>query len=189
MQDGDTETFSGNLGILPKTRKEGRQDRRQKADGCHDARTEEFAREESRGSKRGEAERSPVIYVIRCAERGGPIYVGMTTDPRGRLHSHRARFGKLIDMEVLQEEFTDETPEEAERKWINHFSNFPLLNVNKKLPPRKRLGIQEIEDRIETALSLLDHLEKVRNSELSRLEKIAQDRREYLANFRERTRL
>lgn len=125
-------------------------------------------------------EKLPVIYVIRCPERGGPIYIGMTTDPRGRLYQHRQRFGKLVDMDILQEEFIDETPEEAEGKWIVQFSQFPLFNLKKRLPPRKRLNIKEIEDQMETSLHTLEHLEKVRNAELARLDRIARLRRAYM---------
>jgi hypothetical protein len=111
----------------------------------------------------------------------------MTSDPNGRLRQHQTRFGKLVDMEILQEEFVDETPEEAERKWIIKFSDFPLLNIMKKLPPRKRLDIKQIEDKLECSMNILEHLEQMRNAELARLDRIASLRRSYIARLKERT--
>jgi predicted GIY-YIG superfamily endonuclease len=74
---------------------------------------------------------SPVIYAL-LNEQKQVFYVGLSTALDRRFAYHRAAYGKLIKVMILQDEFVDEKPRAAEKKWITHYERvfgIELLNV------------------------------------------------------------
>src|SRR4051812_44122253 len=64
--------------------------------------------------------REYVIYAPRSS-KGTVFYIGRTCVPEKRMDVHRARFGKRISMQILEEHLTCETSRAAEKLWIAHF--------------------------------------------------------------------
>lgn len=83
---------------------------------------------------------SPVVYALRNKKRQ-VIYVGLTTNLELRIQDHRKDHGTAFSSEILQSEFINETPREAERKWICRYHaeyGHRLRNLVGIKPPRQR---------------------------------------------------
>jgi hypothetical protein len=74
--------------------------------------------------------KTPVIYTLQRGDET-VFYVGRTINWKQRLSAHRARHGRDIKLNIVQDTFNGETPADAELKWIRHFQRpgFRLLNI------------------------------------------------------------
>jgi predicted GIY-YIG superfamily endonuclease len=75
------------------------------------------------------AQQKNVVYALTKPD-GSVFYIGQTRNPHNRLQAHRCKFGKDISLKVLQDEFVDETPCDAEFRWIKTYeAHGKLANV------------------------------------------------------------
>jgi hypothetical protein len=80
----------------------------------------------------------PFIYGL-TDDSGQIVYVGQTIRWNIRLREHRKRFSDVADIVLLQDEFLDETVDEAERRWIKKLSadGPELRNITHNRPERE----------------------------------------------------
>lgn len=71
----------------------------------------------------------PVVYLLESKDRK-PFYIGFTRNQTERLTQHCHTYGKDIAMTILQDVFVNETPREAERKWIRHYHSLGIQLTN-----------------------------------------------------------
>jgi hypothetical protein len=138
----ENEHAARGLGVLQETGFQGGQEGWREGLGELDTGTADGTGETSRPSsqEKAESDRSEVnwlkpryaIYVLLDAEKE-IFYVGQTTNPPERLRTHRVKFGWDITMRLIQNVFIDETPFEAEAKWIRHYLNCGCDLVNRQL--------------------------------------------------------
>jgi len=75
---------------------------------------------------------SEVIYALKNAS-DETIYIGKTGNPKHRLATHRLRLGARVTMEIIQDKYFDETPGEAERKWVRRYRQSGAALLNSRL--------------------------------------------------------
>jgi predicted DNA binding CopG/RHH family protein len=92
---------------------------------------------------------APVIYGLTDTS-GQIVYVGQTTRGNLRLQAHQRRFSDVSDIVTLQNEFVDETTNEAEQRWIRELTadGLPLRNIvhnsaGKEIKKRLTIDIRE----------------------------------------------
>ncbi|MFZ0271046.1 MAG: GIY-YIG nuclease family protein [Acidobacteriaceae bacterium] len=122
---------------------------------------------------------SPVIYILRDSQRR-IFYVGQSKNIEARFRSHRRSFGTNISYEIIQTVFEDETPREAERRWIVHYLELgeELTNQQSYKPPKERMSLAEIDKWIRFHERSIQRLcaerlrEESRLAEIERLKKL-----------------
>jgi hypothetical protein len=88
-------------------------------------------------------EKTYVVYALTTI-RGRVRYVGQTCNLKRRLQWHRAKIKWSFKVKIVQDSFIDESPAEAESRWIRYYSakGADLLNstlVRKPSPKTRKV--------------------------------------------------
>lgn len=80
------------------------------------------------------------IYFLSYEVESNIFYIGATTNPPGRLKSHRTKFGYLTSINIIEEiDFTDKLQLiRLEEYWNSQFKQWGFVLKNKDCYPRRK---------------------------------------------------